>query len=167
MSTRAVIARKTETGFKGNYHHWDGYPSALGATLFALYNGHFQKDLPTMLKVLLDDHNAWSTINEGDFTKEPGYGNEGAPHCYCHGSRSEKMEPMTELNAQACGCDWAYVFDGTQMLVLSSYHPEGGKMIGLFGCGNPNAKWYQVASVDLNGPEPDWEAIESMEPALA
>lgn len=165
MSTRSVIARKTETGFKGRYHHWDGYPTALGATLFNLLNEHFKRDLGAMLKTLLDDHPAgWSTINEADFTQEPGYGIVGAPCCYCHGERSENGNELTEANAQACGCEWAYVFDGTTMLVLSSYHPEGGKMIGMFGCGNPEAKWYQVGQVDLLAPEPDWEAIENFTP---
>lgn len=166
MSTRSVIARKTQSGFSGVYHHWDGYPTALGATLFALFNGHFKRDLPAMLKYLIDEHPAgWSTINGADFSKEPGFDNDGAPQCYCHGSRKEKANSAwTEKNSQASGCEWAYVFDGTNMLVLSSYHPEGGKMIGMFGCGDADAKWYQVATVDLNATEPDWESIEKMEP---
>lgn len=167
MSTRAVIARKTQSGFTGRYHHWDGYPSALGATLFTIYQGHFDRDLPRMLKYLLDDHPAgWSTINDADFALEAGYDLVKAPQCYCHGGRSEKGCRYTEANAQASGCEWAYVFDGSQMLILSSYHPDGGKMIGMFGCGNPDAKWYQVAAVDLDGAEPDWEAIEKMEPVV-
>lgn len=165
MSTRSVIARKTATGFKGSYHHWDGYPSGLGATLFALYNGHFHKDLPAMLKVLIDEHKGWSTINNADFNLEPGFGNQGAPQCYCHGERHEKCGYITEKTAQGSGCEWAYVF-GDKMLVLSSYHSEGRKMVGMFGCGNPDAEWYHIASVDLNAPEPDWEAIEKMEPVI-
>ena len=34
MSTRSLIARKTEDGFEGTYHHWDGYPTGLGYTLW-------------------------------------------------------------------------------------------------------------------------------------
>ena len=30
MSTRSIIARKTDEGFIGTYHHWDGYPSGVG-----------------------------------------------------------------------------------------------------------------------------------------
>lgn len=168
MSTRSVIARATAGGFTGVYHHWDGYPSGLGATLFELFNGHFKRNLPNMLKYLIDDHPAgWSTINGADFNLAPGYGSSG-PQCYCHGGRSEEPQKCTERNSQGCGCEWAYVFRKVggvpTMDILSSYHPEGGKMIGMFGCGNPDAKWYRVASVDLTASEPNWKAIENFEP---
>ena len=74
MSTRAVIARPTTEGFTGVYHHWDGYPSGLGCTLWALYHGHFEEDLQAMCKTLIDDHPAgWSTINGSDWTLNPGF----------------------------------------------------------------------------------------------
>jgi hypothetical protein len=64
MSTRSVIARKTKSGFKGVYHHWDGYPSGLGATLFEVRNKVFGGDTARMLRYLIDQHPAgWSTIN--------------------------------------------------------------------------------------------------------
>ena len=71
MSTRGAIATISKPeGFKGVYHHWDSYPTGLGATLYRLYNGHFQKDLPAMLKALINDHPAgWSTINDKDWSK--------------------------------------------------------------------------------------------------
>lgn len=218
MSTRSVIARATSSGFTGVYHHWDGYPSGLGATLFELFNGHFKRDLSKMLGYLIDQHPAgWSTINGADFDLEPGYKTRGeagcvkcgcpewmhytqyyashglptppshdgksysvfnhgyeepelphGPECFCHGGRSEKAQVCTERNSQGCGCEWAYVFrkaDGVPTMdILSSYHPEGGKMIGMFGCGNPDAKWYRVASVDLTANEPNWKAVENFEP---
>ena len=34
MSTQAAIARRHGDGFLGVYHHWDGYPNALGKTLW-------------------------------------------------------------------------------------------------------------------------------------
>ena len=68
MSTRSCIARsKGVSDFSGVYHHWDGYPSGLGQTLFALYNGHFKKNLNEMLKYLIDDYPAWFSINDADF----------------------------------------------------------------------------------------------------
>jgi hypothetical protein len=84
MSTRSCIARLTgpET-FKGVYHHWDGYPTGLGATLWRLYHGFFQQDLEKMLGFLIDSHPAgWSTINDADFTLEPGFG-EKRPCKHC------------------------------------------------------------------------------------
>lgn len=75
MSTRAAIARpngESESGaprFKGRYHHWDGYPSGLGATLFEIYRSVFDRDIEAMLKMLLDKHPAgWSTINGADWS---------------------------------------------------------------------------------------------------
>lgn len=72
MSTRSVIARKTQEGFRGVYHHWDGYPSGLGKTLFEVRNRFYQGDTKRMLKYLIDDHSGgWSTINK-DWTKPAG-----------------------------------------------------------------------------------------------
>lgn len=75
MSTRSVIGRTTDHGrtFTGVYHHWDGYPQCLGATLWELYREHFGRDLPTMLAVLIDQHPAgWSTINDADWSLPSG-----------------------------------------------------------------------------------------------
>lgn len=64
MSTRAVIARETETGFSGVYHHWDGYPSGLGRTLFHLATTLFKEQRDKLLAILIDAHpQGWSTIN--------------------------------------------------------------------------------------------------------
>lgn len=213
MSTRSVIARKTQTGFTGVYHHWDGYPSGLGATLFELFNGQFHRDLEALLKYLIDDHPAgWSTINGADFTLPAGprqpdvqpcavcgcpnwmhytqyYASKGLPtppsfdgrsyQVFNHGYKEKEMPHgpecfqgdaciMDEASASGSGCEWAYAFavvDGKPtMEIYSSYHPAGGKMIGMFGCGNPDAKWYRVAVVDLIGTEPDWKRIEQLEP---
>jgi hypothetical protein len=95
MSTRAVIARPRGDGFAGRYHHWDGYPSGLGATLFWLSQPNdvrtdnnlpptpWDGDIEAMQKVLLDDHTGWSTINGGDFRKAPGMieGRNGTCRC--------------------------------------------------------------------------------------
>ena len=184
MSTRASIARLTcvsPVKWAGRYHHWDGYPSGLGATLWKLYHGHFKRDLDPMLKVLLDDHPAgWSSLNSTDFDQEPGFAepldstNQSAdqPQCYCHGDRQEEDWLVTDENASGSGCEWAYVFtsakatDGKRhdtMLVLSSYSPDG-KMIGMFGMGDDQAVWPVVAVVDLNGEEPNWEQMEEATP---
>lgn len=76
MSTRAAIARPTESGFTGVYHHWDGYPSGLGWTLFTLAqpDGPFSGDVERMLTTLIDEHpGGWSTINDKDWSQAPGF----------------------------------------------------------------------------------------------
>ena len=184
MSTRAAIARLTQVSpikWAGRYHHWDGYPSGLGATLWQLYHGHFGRNLNQMLKVLLDDHPAgWSSLHAADFTQAPGFAelldsasqSTDQPQCYCHGQRQEEEWLVTDENASGSGCEWAYVFTSAKttgdkrydtMLVLSSYTPDG-KMIGMFGMGDDEAVWPVVAVVDLNGAEPNWEQIETAKP---
>jgi len=163
MSTRAVIGREAGEGkFKGVYHHWDGYPSGLGATLLELRNGHFKSNTEAMLRFLIDDHPAgWSTINGADFNERAGYDEDG-PKCYCHGGRDEEGWEVTEENASGSGCEYAYVFteDGQTMLVLSSYRNDRKKMIGMFGCGDENATWEIIGIVNLNNPEPDWKVMQ-------
>lgn len=164
MGTRGCIARLTDNGFEGRYHHWDSYPEGLGATLYKLYHGHFNHDLETMLKTLIDDHPAgWSTINGKDFNLKAGFGEYTTkdidkrtkrylkPKCYCHGSRKEKAWVITEKNASGCGVEWVYAFDINKntMQILASYNDDGTKMIGYFGCGNEKAKWLIIAEIDL------------------
>lgn len=88
--------------------------------------------------------------------------------CYCHGDACEGPQPLALDEASACGVEWVYAFDeaNNKMLILSSYRAEargraGRKMIGMFGQGDPNAVWGEVASIDLtDSTEPDWEEIE-------
>lgn len=170
MSTRSTIARKTPSGFRGVYHHWDGYPTALGKTLFHLRKDVFKGSTTAMLKFLIDEHpGGWSTINDRDFSKAPGFSESSSmknepgkgPECYCHGDRHESANPINHRTASSCGCEWAYVFKSkNEMLVLSSRNESGSKMIGMWGFGNPNAEWFEVAKIDLNGDEPNWSKIE-------
>lgn len=54
------------------YHHWDGYPSGLGQTLFNIRKDIFAGDTARMLSFLIDSHpGGWSTIN-ADWTKPIG-----------------------------------------------------------------------------------------------
>jgi len=196
MSTRSCIARSTGEGtFQGVYHHWDGYPSSLGATLFRIYRTHFQQDLGAMLTFLIEEHPAgWSTINNADFTLPAGYQeakyrkksngdndySKPIPHgpiCYCHGERHEGPSSITEEDD--CGMEWAYVFDIEKKLmhVLERVYTEnavstagknlGGKhMVGMVGYGAPgHQRWQDIATVDLDGPEPAWESLRSEQAA--
>jgi hypothetical protein len=78
------------------------------------------------------------------------------PECYAKGNGR-----VTEKNASKVGCEYGYLFtsDGNTMVVVSSYCENGDKMVGYFGCGNPNAEWKIIGEVNLNFPEPDWKKI--------
>lgn len=84
MGTRSAIAIRTEDGgFKGRYVHWDGYPSGVGVALRQIIERDGREQA---LKVLLEDHYGWSTVNgleeqelgagydDGRFVAVPGYG---------------------------------------------------------------------------------------------
>lgn len=121
MSTRSIIARAVGDGFRGRYHHWDGYPTGLGKALWGLHRGHFEGDLARMLRALIDDHPAgWSTIVDRDFSLTPGYieyGHGPCTQCGCeawehyyqdwesHGRRltTEAKESMAQDHYSALG----------------------------------------------------------------
>jgi hypothetical protein len=151
MATRAFIGRLT--GWDGEcplgegvYHHWDGYPAGLGAVLFKLFRDEYQGDMEKMLKEIVDSHpGGWSYLAERD--------------CYCH-TRGEKMARVGDLPwASYTGCVWAYLFDlqdGKPMMVVAHYltvwDDRSGKVL--------RGWWEAIATVALDGEEPDWEAIE-------
>mgnify|MGYP001567219029 CR=1 FL=1 len=115
-----------------------------------------------MRKTLLEDHPAgWSTINGKDFSQAPGYSGSGAstnPNCYCHGGRSEGPQEITDRDAADCGCEYVYILNDDNLVVLSSYSGPN-KMIGMFGSGDPNATWRPILEVRWDDPEPDWESV--------
>lgn len=118
-----------------------------------------------MLKTLIDNHPAgWSTIVNGNLVRLKAVNgknhSEEAPQCYCHGGRQEKSWRVTEGNAAGSGVEYVYAFEGPRMLILGSFRRDGGKMIGMFGCGDADATWEMIADVDLDGAEPDWEALD-------
>jgi hypothetical protein len=172
MSTRSIIARElgseSPMQWEGRYHHWDGYPAGVGATLFDMYNGHFgrfEKDIGGMLEFLIDEHPAgWSTINEADFSKEPGFGS-GGPECYCHGDRNEEGCLYTNNSKSFAGAEYCYVInaDDHTMAVLERVYEDGSRAVQFFGVDASdvaeNVRWKIIAVVNLDGPEPNWKIM--------
>jgi len=177
MSTRGFIAREisgAEETFEGRFHHWDSYPPELGKTLFRLYNKDFNKDTGHLLHILLDEHTAWSTINGKNFNLKPGLTQDSCvrpthngddklyeqelqayyktddyirPQCYCHGPGKDDEEGFWIKKEDLADTDteWGYIFmkDAPIMVILCK-----------------KANWEAVATVDLEGPEPDWKIIQ-------
>ena len=157
MSTRSVIARGEDSyRWEGRYHHSDGYPDGLGARLYEIYQGHFQKDLKAMLKFLIDDHPAgWSTILNCNFDKPAGFypwpddmdwsdpKTWPGPRCYCHGQRNH--EPMTIRPDDPIGCVYAYIIqpDGAVQVLAQKAYTMGSHI----------PIWTKVGDFDLNATE--------------
>ncbi len=175
MSTRGCIARliDRERGqFKGVFHHWDSYPSGLGKTLFDLRRTRFGGSTKDMLKVLIDDHPAgWENINGVDWNLKPGYyykddfpgqGNPRCmrPQCRCHGEQGCPPDEFTEENADA---EYVYAFteNDSKMLILCPYLKDVFKVQRTFGV----EPWDRLilAEIDLNGDEPNWQALNPEE----
>lgn len=162
MSTRSCIARVTGEGkFTGVYHHWDSYPTALGATLYHLYHNHFHGDLEAMLAYLIDAHPAgWSTINDADFTQPAGFEENGfhtsGPHCYCHGGRHEDAQVITQDDD--AGMEWAYVFDVEKrvMYVLERVYTDTSGHVLPGVC---RQRWADAGTVELDKPAPNWAEL--------
>jgi len=152
MSTRAIIARPRGDGFVGRYHHWDGYPTGLGAALWELANTQFKGNLSGMLEVLLDKHKAgWSTImgqrGAADFSEPIGWSethDTNQPQCYCHGGRHEKAQVFDSTQKETW-CEWAYVITQTTETMAVLVRAGG--------------EWRLVDVVKLIQ-KPDWKAIE-------
>lgn len=161
MSTRSNIAFLNDNGtYTATYHHWDGYPTALGATLWSLYHEQFDRDVAAMRRILIDEHPAgWSTINDRDFSIEPGFWNlnhvyqngaypDNRPLCYCHGDRSETDSAHFTIDASTDPGqfeEWVYwlTVDGLGVSPV------------IWGRGPAEPTWFS-----WNGPEPNWEGLE-------
>jgi hypothetical protein len=141
--------------------------------LFKRFQNNGQ-NLKALLKYTIDDHKAgWSTLIP--FKSTHGLPSRG-PECDCHDAAGKPtgesgMREMTEAHAADSGCEYAYVFTTKKrvptMLILSSVSSSGGKMIGMFGQGDPDSTWKQIAEVNLLGTEPNWKDIDAaaFEPA--
>lgn len=182
MSTRSVIARPTDLGFQGRYHHFDGYPTGLGAFLHRAYHEQFDGDLDAMLALLIDAHPAgWSTIIDADLSLEPGFLNHGHPgsyhrkyvdgawvpnpdyipqaRCYCHGDRSEEGHLWT------CSCPTGAICGGWSIEYAYVLVPQGIEV--WYGAVVPGSEKdqgddYEHVRWGLVGWDdpPDWQAIE-------
>jgi hypothetical protein len=141
MGTRAVIAKPDGDGWKGRYHHWDGYPSGLGATLIAAKDKHFGGDLAKMTKHLIDDEKVgWSTINVVNPAGPPSWDELASrnvnPQSYTARGETHPDEDgmwIHSTDKEVSGAEWAYVLfeDGIDVY-------EGD--YGVFGVGGGNFK---------------------------
>ena len=138
MSTRSIIAKKTDEGFTGTYHHWDGYPSGVGRLVAKGFKQGGWEYLNNILK-----HN-WSSL----------YKNE----CYCCGTMPDgrKEEVHSYTHQTDCGAEFAYVFGhdkkkATDYMEIYQNKGEGDQ-------------WSSVLVIDLSLPLPFFEELE--EPLL-
>jgi hypothetical protein len=151
MGTRAVIAEPFGDGWRGRYHHWDGYPSGLGRTLWQLQRDATLGDAAAMRRYLITDERVgWSTINGADWSLpkgwRDGYGDE--PHGpQSYSARGETEEQWIDSQGDDGGTEWAYVIGNATLMIWERIY-------------EPRQYWAPVAVLAWSDPEPDWEALD-------
>jgi len=152
MSTRSVIATTQGDGWQGVYCHFDGYPTCRG---------------PRLWKVLSDCGFDRDRFEAEVLTPHPGGYSSFPETCYCHDPRHDPTNVMryTEADEEASALfiEWVYVV-GRNVLTIYTCVPTGEER----RCENDDGRWWMepayrwvvVTQVPLDGPEPDWQAIE-------
>ena len=138
MSTKSIIAKKTDEGFIGTYHHWDGYPSGVGRLVAKGFKQGGWEYLNNILK-----HN-WASL----------YKNE----CYCCGTMPDgrKEEVHSYTHQTDCGAEFAYVF-GHDKKKATDY-------MEIYQNKGEGEQWSIFLVIDLSLPLPFFEELE--EPLL-
>jgi len=148
MSTKSIIAKKTDEGFIGTYHHWDGYPSGVGRLVAKGFKQGGWEYLNNILK-----HN-WASL----------YKNE----CYCCGTmpdgRREKVHSYT--HEADCGAEFAYVFEHDKkkeadyMHIYQKKDKKGKHVVEYFGMTSDYGEWSISKTIDLGVPLPNFEKLQ-------
>ena len=160
MSTTAAIGATTKTGWTGGSSYSDGYPLMQGRGLWFIYRTWFKGDVNRFVKWATGHR--WRTFLKRNVSLRPTFigvhthteerltpiyeamGKGLPPECYCCGEHPEEKDVVTHKSTD--GCQWGYVIDAPRrrMRVLK---------------GSPGT-WEQVASILLDGKEPDWGGIQ-------
>jgi len=189
MGTRGAVAIGTITDWSGTYNHFDSYPTGLGKDVWDTIKKDGLKNVVNGVKSSGDWREYLSggvceycgkktgqphSINGRimkfapldpdiqDNINKTGYPDPLADY-HDHNEKSTPAH-MSEYDPLFIG--WVYILD-----------PENNKIHVLTHCVNPDAdpkkfenerytipayKWEFVCSIDLNGPEPNWEKIDKM-----
>lgn len=179
MSTRSCIARKEGDGWRGVYHHSNGYPSGLGCYIFRLIRQKYQRDVAAFLKWAIDEHDGgWSHIYPGDVVRNAKGGGSffdkkrPQPQCYCHGyfAKRDGISPgkgdgIQSNENHAFGLEWVYVLDpDSKTMAIFEHGGQGCPDYARIRIPSPPGQGPCTklkAVVHLDDPEPDWWEMEA------
>lgn len=68
MGTRSAVCEPHGDSYRGRYAHWDGYPTAMARSLWALVE---RDGLDVVRQTIIHDHYGWSTINTDQTVSTP------------------------------------------------------------------------------------------------
>ena len=117
MATRSRIGLLLETGYVLSvYHHWDGYPQWLGATLREKF------DTYEKIAELIDGGDVSCIDSDTDWSLE-----KVDNHVQYYNDRGEKTEPRLDLHPEdyfADGEEYAYLFENGEWKCYDLHYPE-------------------------------------------
>lgn len=126
MGTRSIVGTPFGDGVRGRYCHWDGYPSGVGAALWAIIE---RDGVDKALFVLTEQHYGWSSLTAeampsvatyyrgvNRFVAVPGYGigytteqGQTSADQWCQSPRGDGDDGGTE---------WGYAIGETALTVF-------------------------------------------------
>lgn len=149
MSTRSIVAVAEGDGWKGQYHHSDGYPTGMGACLWLGLKDKSDDELAAFFDTLNAHTSGWSEFQlRGDNGPTGVYLDTG--RCYCHWEGREETFDNTRTAEQPFGFreEYLYVISlHTRKMFIYDTHDEYDRLIG-------------TADLQPDADEPDWELIE-------
>jgi hypothetical protein len=148
MSTRSVIAVARGDSWEGVYVHMDGYPTSMGPALWTTWRYRHNQDLPAFTAQEITAHR---------------YGYSSYPDDPYAAEDEEQIFTAEDADEDALFIEWVYVFSRQTLTVFKSV-PTARQQRRENAAGHwwiePVYRWAPVAQVDLQGLEPDWDAIE-------
>lgn len=167
VATRAIIAKKLKNDeWIGVYHHWDGYPSVLGKTIWNMIVNEF-KSVNKFCRYAIEEHPAgWFHIFPAPCVEKSPEDQETInasirkPQCFCHGYFAERdgITPSKEhlitskqfrKTPYNWNPEWLYIITPKKMIIQCCY--------GAYKKDKVN--FAVVAEVNFKKPEPNWKDI--------
>jgi len=116
MGTSSCIAIPLDNGFKGRYVHWDGYPTAMAASLNAIVR---RDGVELTRTVLIVNHYSWSSVDSDQAEKEPSFPERfaivpGYGECHTDVAANDwilSQDPAGDI-------EWAYILNDDRISVL-------------------------------------------------
>jgi hypothetical protein len=112
VSTNSIVGIATDTGFKGRYVHWDGYPSGVGQAVADIVK---RDGMELAVKTLTEDHVEWSTLTAEAEPSGHGSDHSVAGYGVAYGTQDQQDAWLDETSQP--GPEWAYVITEIEILV--------------------------------------------------
>ncbi len=171
MSTRSLLAYKTQTGFEGCYCHWDGYPTNRGKQIWEIIMQQFILN-KGKIGVVNDGSTALQSFVDIYIKGHRGGWSAFPTECYCHSAEFVMRDGVhdnweTNKDTDPLFIEWVYVIaiENKKLIIYTGGRARGEhKEENIKGekYTSPNYKHYIVCELDINPDEkePDWESIE-------